>query len=102
VLSEDDSHKLRAISVDLSTGDHRFARRMSRLDPGARIGERWAHRGYNTVVVLAALEAVLCLALSASGTALSGLAALSLAVLTELLRRRRFASPREIDRTHIP
>jgi hypothetical protein len=75
---------------------------MSRLGPAARIDDRWARRGYNTVIVLAALEAVLCLALSASGAVLSGLAALTLAVVTGLLRRRRFAAPRDLDRTHIP
>jgi hypothetical protein len=75
---------------------------MSRLDPGVRIDDRWARRGYDTVIALATLGAVLCLALSASGSVLSGVAALTLAVVAGLLRRRRFASPRQIDRTHIP
>jgi O-antigen ligase len=64
--------------------DPRFAASMRGLLSGRT--ERWVCRGYDVIIVVAALTAVLCLALSSGGPAL---VAILLAGVTFHLRPRR-------------
>jgi hypothetical protein len=49
--------------------------------------QTWDRRGYDTIIVVGALSAVLCFALSLDG---AGILATLLAAVTLYLRRRRF------------
>ena len=48
---------------------------------------KWARRGYNTIIMVAALSAIVCFAVTSVG---AGVLATLLAAVTFYLRRRRF------------
>jgi O-antigen ligase len=88
MLSERERRTFEEIERQIVDADPRFAASMQRLLSGR--AERWACRGYDTIIVVAALSAVLCLALSSGG---AGLVALVLAAVTFYLRPRRGPLP---------
>ncbi len=87
MLSEREQQAIDEIEQQISEQDPRFVASMQRLLPG-RVG-RWTRRGYDAVIVVAALSALLCLTLSVPGAALT---AVLLAVVTGYLRLRGYPS----------
>lgn len=88
MLSEREARSLREIEQHLTQDDMRFAALMNR--PVFDRRERRTRWAYDTVVVLAALAAVLCMVLAGSGTFGAGMAAMGFAVVTAYVRVRRF------------
>ena len=87
MLSEREIRALQKIEQQISEEDPRFAATMRRPLPSRRYRLVFP---YDAIIVVAALSAVLCLALSAVG---SGVVAALLAAATFYLRPRHF-SPR--------
>lgn len=96
MLSEREARSLRAIEQQLMRDDAGFAAFMN--TPVFDRRERRTRHGYDTVVALAALAGVVCLALAGSGALGAGMAALALTAVTAYLRIQRFPirrKPRE-------
>lgn len=87
MLSERDRRTLAEIEHQLAA-DARFAAALGRAGrPGSRRAERWARRGYDAMIVLSGLTAVLCFALL---LVCAGTVAVLLAGVACYLRQTRF------------
>jgi len=91
MLSEREQQVIDEIEHQIAEQDPGFVASMQRLLPGQV--DRWTLRGLNAIIVVAALSAVLCFALSVPGAALT---AVLLAVVTGYFRPR--GSPARIGR----
>ena len=85
MLSEWERQALQEIEQQICRETPWFEASMQRLLSDR--AHNWARRGYDTIIMVAALSAVLCCALSSVG---AGALATLLAAVTFSLRRRRF------------
>lgn len=96
MLSEREARSLRDIEQRLTRDDERFAALMDTSAFDRR--ERRMRHGYDVVLALAVLAAMICVALAGDGSLSAGMLALGFALATGYLRIRRFPihrSPRE-------
>jgi hypothetical protein len=91
MLSEWERRALQEIEQQISEETPWFEASLQRLLSDR--AHKWVRRGYDTIIMVGALSAVLCLALSLVG---AGVLATLLAAVTLYLRRRRF--PPQIGR----
>jgi hypothetical protein len=92
VLSDAERQVLAHMQAQLCTEDPQLAVALLRMRPPR--GLHWTRIGYNLVVIVAALEAAVCLPLYHTGSGPAGLIAAGFAALTAALREHRFALPR--------
>ncbi len=88
MLNDAERRVLRDIEVEMSLGDPKLAAALA--SHGTERARNWTRFGHDLVMVVAALLAVICMALSGSGGAPGGFAAMGFAVLVGALRLRRF------------
>ena len=95
MLNESERQVLARLEATLSRDDPELA--VALLELSTPRGCPCARIGHDLAVVLAVLEAAVCLALHTEGSVLPGLAAAGFAVLTAALRVRRFPRrPRQL------
>jgi hypothetical protein len=88
VLSDAERRVLAHVEARLSDDDPELAVALLRMRPPR--GLSWIRIGYDLVVIVAALEAMVCLLLYHSGSGPAGLLAAGIAALTAVLRGHRF------------
>jgi peptidoglycan/LPS O-acetylase OafA/YrhL len=88
VLNDFERRTLSEIERRITAGDPGLAAALTR--DGSDRRSRWTQRAYTVVGLVAAVAAVLCLALSGTGSGGAGLVAGLFAVLVFAVRRRRF------------
>ncbi len=77
------------VEAQLCDDDPELAVALLRMRPPSG-GIRWTRIGYDLVVIVAGLEAAVCLLLYHTGSGPAGLLAAEFALLTAALRERRF------------
>jgi hypothetical protein len=100
VLSEGERQVLAHLEADLCREDPFLAVALLRMCPPQP--GRWVRIAYDTVVTLALIETLVCLALLQNGTGAACLLAAALAAATRVLRVRQFPRQSRGARTHPP
>jgi Protein of unknown function (DUF3040) len=88
VLSDAERRVLAHVEARLSGDDPELAVALLRMRPPR--GRCWIRVGYNLVVIIAALEAMVCLLLYPTGSGPAGLLAAGFAAFTVVLRDHRY------------
>jgi hypothetical protein len=91
VLSDNERRVLAHVQAQLCADAPELAVALLRMRPPR--GPHWTRIGYNLVVIVAALEAAVCLPLYHTGSGPAGLLAAGFAALTAAVREHRFALP---------
>lgn len=92
MLSDGERQVLAYVEARLCADDPQLAVALLRMRPPG--GPHWTRIGYDLVVIVAALEAGVCLLLYHTGSGPAGMLAAGFATFTAALRARRFALPR--------